>query len=186
MSIYLLRHEERYDNPGYFTTLTVKGRKKSQELSNTLNEIDFDTIYCSPFLRTIETIYPYVRQYKKKVNIEYALYEFIRKETFTMKNYLHNVYEFIDYAPEYPCFPYINHNYISFIRDTDIHYPETYKSIYDRIQPFIDNIIENIGEKKILLVTHMSTFNMIKNYIQLQTFSDNDPKFPMGTLEKVL
>ena len=59
MKLYVLRHEERDNNPLPLSPLTSNGFMNSLKLVNEINDIKPDIIYCSPFLRTIETIYPY-------------------------------------------------------------------------------------------------------------------------------
>ena len=53
MSLYLLRHEKRFPIPTYFTSLTEEGLENSSFLSEEINRIQPDIIYCSPFLRCL-------------------------------------------------------------------------------------------------------------------------------------
>ncbi len=62
MKIYVLRHELRTKSPLFFTSLTKKGMDNADKLNDILNNIDFDIIYTSPFLRTIQTVLPYCKK----------------------------------------------------------------------------------------------------------------------------
>ena len=86
MALFLLRHEKRYSEPTFFTSLTTNGFKDSKLLINKIHTIQPDIIISSPFLRCIQTIYPYLNQYNKEINIDYALYEFLDNPIFTKKN----------------------------------------------------------------------------------------------------
>ena len=77
MKIILLRHEERYLDIGFYSNLTDKGVINSCLLGNTLNKYDIDIVFSSPFIRTLQTIYPFIMKnnYQKKVNCEYTITE---------------------------------------------------------------------------------------------------------------
>ena len=87
MTVYLLRHEKRFPIPTYFTSLTDEGLENSKLLCEEINTIQPDIILTSPFLRCIQTIYPYAKKYNKKINIDYSLYEFLEDPLFTKNNY---------------------------------------------------------------------------------------------------
>ena len=70
MKIIALRHGLRFDSALYFTPLTAEGLIQADNLVEPLKELNIDTIYCSPFLRTLQTIYPYCIETNKTVNIE--------------------------------------------------------------------------------------------------------------------
>ena len=76
MKLYLLRHEIRdLRNPTFYSPLLRQGLENAENLKYILNNIQFDTIFSSPFKRVLQTIKPYCDMTKKKVNIEYSLYE---------------------------------------------------------------------------------------------------------------
>ena len=87
MKIILLRHEERYELPLFFTSLTEKGIMNSKNLSNKINKINPNVIYCSPFLRTIQTIKPYCLDYNKKIppNDEFSGSVILKKDAMDIK-----------------------------------------------------------------------------------------------------
>ena len=66
MKIILLRHEERYSDIGFFSNLTERGIENScLFLPPKLKKLNIDVIFSSPFVRTIQTIYPYCNKYNK-------------------------------------------------------------------------------------------------------------------------
>ena len=76
MKIILLRHEERdINNPLFFSKLTDEGMIKSKLLVKELNKYNINTIYASPFLRVLQTIYPYCKSNNINVNVNNLLYE---------------------------------------------------------------------------------------------------------------
>ena len=75
MIIYLLRHEDRTQDCTFFSPLTKKGLENSIILKDKLKELDINVIYSSPFIRTLQTIYPYSISSGNKINIDYSLAE---------------------------------------------------------------------------------------------------------------
>ena len=66
MKVILLRHEKREDYSGYFSNLTDDGLKDSFKLEKKLSKMNIDKIYSSPFVRTLQTIFPYATKQNKK------------------------------------------------------------------------------------------------------------------------
>ena len=186
MPIYILRHERRFSSPHFFTSLTEKGKKNSELLVDKIKKLNINYIYCSPFLRTIQTIKPFCIKENIKINIEYSLYEAVKINTFSYKNYLHNFEELYD---EYPDFKkIINNNYKSFLNQNDIDFPEDLNKIFKRIKPFSDYLKTKHKDDNVLLVTHMTTAILIKDYFLFNKQSENDNnenEFPMGFIKKV-
>ena len=68
MLLYLLRHEERPDDPSFLTELTENGKQRANtSLKQKLDFTDFTTIYSSSFIRVLQTIQPYLKLTNKKV-----------------------------------------------------------------------------------------------------------------------
>ena len=57
MKIYILRHEDRTMDCTFFSPLTKKGLENSLSLISLLKEKNISYIYCSPFIRTLQTVY---------------------------------------------------------------------------------------------------------------------------------
>ena len=87
MSVYVLRHEARGRDVSYNSTLTKQGLSYSINLADRLKKLDIRTIYCSPFVRAIQTVHPYSVKNKIKINIDYALIEYIAYPEMLDKSY---------------------------------------------------------------------------------------------------
>ena len=87
MSLYLLRHCERYKSPEFHTHLTEYGRAEAERLVPELQKLDLDYIYASPFVRTLETIEPFSRFKNIPVRLENSIYECIREPYFDPTNF---------------------------------------------------------------------------------------------------
>lgn len=187
MTLYLLRHEKRFPIPTYFTTLTEKGLENSQLLVDTIDTIQPDIIFSSPFVRCIQTIYPYILHAHKKLQIEYSLYEHLQDPTFTKDNYAHTHSELYEAYPEFKSI--INETYCSHIQIKDIEYPElSFEQLNNRVLPFIHYIYRTYRDTniKILIVSHQSIVSTIKHYLTTATLATKEYDFPMGHLEKII
>ena len=187
MKIILLRHGDRFNSPLFETPLTQKGLEQADSIASDLSKLNITDIYCSPFLRTIQTIYPYCIKNKMKINIENALYECTLGSDFNESNTCHN---YSEHFIRFPMFKkVINKNYISFCNITDINTSLSYEDIKYRVFDFLKSIInreKNAGEvfykdQNILLVTHQYICNFIKQIFNLNVKHDNH--FPMGSFE---
>jgi broad specificity phosphatase PhoE len=164
MKLILLRHEHRFEPPLFFTSLTPVGLEKSVGLIESIKEYNPDIIYSSPFLRTIQTIRPYAVQENKKIRIDYSLYEYIHAADFTKENYKHHVTELDDNI-----YKDIIADYEPLIQPEELIHRETEDDIRARVYNFV-NYITNMHENQtVLIVSHMSTLNMIKRYYDKKT-----------------
>ena len=183
MSLYLLRHEKRFPIPTYFTSLTEEGFENSNILSEKINSMQPDIILCSPFLRCLQTIYPYAKKYNKKIDIEYALYEFLEDPLFTKKNYKHSHTELYKDNPELE--EIVNKAYQPYLTLNHITFPEhSFETLNKRLIPFIDHICETYKNKdiKVLIVSHGSIVGSIKHYIVTGKRAEKDYSFRMGEM----
>jgi broad specificity phosphatase PhoE len=152
MKIYILRHEERTNDCTFFSPLTKDGLNNSVKLVNYLKRLNITDIYCSPFIRTLQTINPFVltNPNKYKVKLEYGLIEIKHPDIIPPKS--HNVElpvhlaDIFNYDPEYD----------SFIDTNKIPYPENDNDLELRIKKFLRYLIKENSKtnKNILLVTH--------------------------------
>jgi len=183
MKLIILQHEEKYNSSLFFTPLTEQGKNNSNKLKDILPE-NIDIIFSSPFLRTLETIYPYCKKYNKKVNTENAFYEFCEEPDFNTYNYRHWITEYKK-TNYYYLNDIINNNYKSKIFVSNILFPEDKINIQNRVFPFIYNICKKYKntDKTILIVTHKTICNFIK-----KCFNKNhkiDSEFLMGSFEEI-
>lgn len=171
MSIYILRHEKRYSKPSFDTSLTSEGIENTFNLSNLLEKLNINIIYCSPFKRIIQTIEPFLEKTKKKVNIEYSLYEFLHENEFCnedIKSINNDMYGY----------EYFNNNYESFYDINNLKYPESRLSLENRVNNFFAHLKKENITKNILLVTHMSPVNVVIN-------KDKRFPYPQGGLSLI-
>ena len=185
MKLIILRHEVRPNSSLFFTPLTEDGKINAEELKNKLPS-NIDIIYSSPFLRTLQTIYPYCREYNKKVNAENAFYEFCQTPDFNYENYRHWVSEYNKFERYEYLKSIINCKYKSNVFVSNIKFPEKEINIRNRVFPFIYNLCKKYKNtnKTILIVSHMSICNFIK-----KVFNKNikiDSEFPMGSFEEII
>jgi len=135
MKIYILRHENRTQDCSFFSPLTELGLNNSNKLISLLNDLNINIIYSSPFIRTLQTIKPYILYNKKNINIEYGLSEIHHPDIIAKKAVGILLPEYIAKSFNYNC------NYVSIINHTDIKYPEKYSDIVIRIKKILYNLI---------------------------------------------
>lgn len=169
MKIYFIRHEDRYDSLSYFTPLTVKGKINTVKLIKDLEKLNLTKIYSSPFIRTLQTIEPFLKNNDIKVNLENSLREINsvngvpKKESkMTLPEELYNQFN-------------INKKYVSYLSKTDIIYPEESSNVKKRFNTFLKFLIEKYYKtnENILIVSHAG---LIEGLIRKLEKKNNDFK----------
>ena len=169
MKIYFLRHEEREkDHVLFRSTLNKNGRERANEsLKNFLGFLNPDEIYCSPFIRAMQTITPYMKDYRKvdTFNVEYGIAETIHHKLFANKenqDFLHN-------ENDYLMFP-INRSYKSAFPPDKLKYHENALKLRERVKVFARELVRKYfnTNKNILICSHRSTINMLINVLHDQ------------------
>ena len=150
MKIYILRHEDRTQDCSFFSPLTKKGLENSINLIDTLEKCDINVIFSSPFIRTLQTVYPYAKDKDIKINLEYGLSEIHHEDLIPKKAYGM-------YLPEYMAelFNY-NPEYKSIMKPTEITFPEREIDIERRTKRVLRSIVNKYmnTDINILIVTH--------------------------------
>jgi broad specificity phosphatase PhoE len=152
MKIYILRHEDRTQDCSFFSPLTETGLNNSIKLIDKLKSENITKIYCSPFIRTLQTIYPFAKCSNIKILPEYGLSELHHQDLIPKKAVGISL-------PEYLAKSFNSDlDYKTFIKSTDIKYPETNKDVGKRIRRFLQNLIVQNFEtnENIVLVSHQS------------------------------
>ena len=182
MRIYILRHEDRTQDCSFFAPLTQKGLENSVDLIEKLKECNINLIFCSPFIRTLQTIYPYIKESSLKINLEYSLAEIQHEDIIPKKAAGINLPEYIASSFNY------NPEYKSFLKSTDLSYPENIKHVIKRTKQFLRDIINKYYDTdyNIVLVTHQSICNTLltivnKNSEEFKNKLSNDT---INTYEK--
>ena len=167
MKIYILRHEDRTQDCSMFAPLTKNGLDRSEKLASLLEGCKIDIVFSSPYIRTLQTIKPYLKKNQKKVNLEYSLSEMNHEDIIPKK-------AIGMYLPEYIAEEYhYNPDYNSLIKPTDIIYPERFKHVDMRFKKFLGELFNEYikTDKTILLVTHQSmccsVLNIVNKYNKL-------------------
>ena len=87
MKLYVLRHEDRTMDLTFFSPLTKNGLNNSVNLIKFLEKEKINSIYSSPYIRTLQTVYPYAKKYDIKPKLEYSLTELYQDENIPKKSY---------------------------------------------------------------------------------------------------
>ena len=177
MNIILLRHEKREDNPEFNTVLTEQGKIDSLSILIRLNNsnIDIDHIYCSPYIRCLQTLDYFSKITKNEIKIEYSLSEFFETSYIGKKiPIIYNENELQEFN--------IDNNYKSYIDIKNIKQDDNWKIIIKRCKVFMDYIIKHYSktDKVILICTHLSIINALL-YCNNNNIQQNDP-FEMGKM----
>lgn len=179
MPVYILRHEQRnLQNPRFESPLTAQGMCNAVKLVDTLRSLQIDTIYASPFLRVIQTIYPYCKATQQKVCIEHSLYESMDNRVFTTHN---SSYTWCDLPPRYHHI--IHRSYSSVCTNVELY--ETFEDVCERVRPFVDELIQKCANtsRNVLLVAHLTTAKAIQHVIDKSVRYDN---LAMGGIVQLL
>jgi len=157
MKIFILRHEDRTMDGTFFSPLTQDGLEKSIKLIEILNKCQIDTIYSSPFIRTLQTVLPYSKSKGVKINLEHSLSEIQHPHLIPIKSYQINLPQYIAEQFNY------NPNYTSNLDPANHKYPEDEKNVNNRVKQFISKLItENVDTKhNVLIVTHQIVCNCL-------------------------
>ena len=152
MKIYILRHEDRTHDCTFFSPLTKIGLENSIKLIDILKKEKINTIYTSPFIRTLQTIYPYAKSNNIKLNIEYGMSEIHHEDIIAKKSVGINLPEYLAESFEY------NPEYKTLIKSTDIVYPEKLHNVELRVKKVLLSVIMNNKgtDNNIILVSHQT------------------------------
>jgi broad specificity phosphatase PhoE len=186
MKIYLLRHEDRTQDATFFSPLTKLGLENAEELSNILDKSEITHIYSSPFIRTLQTVYPFAKKNNKKIKLEYGLCEIQHQDIIPKKSYQVRLPEYMAQLFNY------DSNYTEIIQPEKLEYPEDEKSVLIRIKEVLKHIISIHGSTNdtILLVTHQivcrTIMKIIKKFGVLKPSEEALNNYPKGGLTLVL
>jgi broad specificity phosphatase PhoE len=186
MNIVLLRHEERADNDiGVFSKLTENGKKNADSIVlENLSKENIDIIFCSPFIRTIETIYPYCVKNNIKINIEYSICEYLHNRYFIKNEPRYELNDILNNYSTKDLTNIINNTYESLIKKDDLIVLEDEIQLEKRVKNFFDYLKLNYSNKNILIVTHKGVINKIKDlYVEPTNLDTN---YEMGSISNFL
>jgi len=185
MKIYLLRHEDRTMDLTFFSPLTKNGLENSNELVKYLEREKINTIYSSPYIRTLQTIYPFSKKYNITPKLDYSIVELYQEDNIPKKSYQVTLPEYI--SESFNC----DKEYNTLMLPTDVEFPENINNFSKRIKSFLKNLIEHnySSDKNIVIVTHQGVIDIILNSISKKNKDiDNkiiDVTYPKGALTKI-
>jgi 2,3-bisphosphoglycerate-dependent phosphoglycerate mutase len=185
MKLYILRHEDRTMDLTFFSPLTKNGLEKSVELIKYLDKEQINTIYSSPYIRTLQTIYPYAKKHNLKIKLDYSIVELYQEGNIPSKSYQITLPEYLAESFNY------DNEYTSLIIPTNIKFPELLNSFCERIKLFIKNIIitNHKTDNNIVLVTHQGVIDVIISILSKSNKNIGstleDIKYPKGALTKI-
>lgn len=177
MKLILLRHEERGFDVSFFSELTINGTIRSNMLPSKLNNYKIDAIFSSPFIRTLQTIYPYAVANNRKINIEYGLYEYLHNPYFMISPWYYTVNDINNLKLK----NIVNKKYKSIVKLEDFYVLEDEEHLEKRIIEFFNFLNIKYRNKTVLLVSHMGVINKIKDLYIKKT--DMNDLFKMGSFE---
>lgn len=185
MKIYILRHEDRTEDATFFSPLTEKGLLNSNKLTVYLEKLGITKIFCSPYIRTMQTIYPFSKKNNFKLNLDYSLIEIQHPIIIPPKSV--NIE-----LPSYIANQFVaDKSYISTMKPNQIIYPETSCNLEVRTKNFIKHIITKYYKtnETILLVTHQGLckiiLNIIYKYGKIKPELNMIDSYPLGKISLI-
>jgi len=185
MKLYILSHEDRNQDATFFSPLTKQGLENATKLIKELEKVEISHIYCSPYIRTLQTIHPYSKKHNLKIKLEYGLSEINHEDIIPKKSYQVRLPEYMaelfNYEP----------NYNEKFAPEEFTYPENEKNVYKRVRNILKYIISvhNTTNDNIVLVTHQIVCKLIlkivKKYGVLKPNKEDLLSYPKGGLTEV-
>ena len=162
MKLFILSNEiEKSEDPTFNTSLSEEGKNNfMNKTMNILKSIEFDEIYSSPFIKTLETIYPFVLSSKNKIKIDYSLSDVINDKRFKENPNLNLTVEqkknFL-----------VDKNYNSLWNPATLKYKERNMQVKHRLKMFLSFLNSKYEKKdlKILICTHQNICIKILNLL---------------------
>ena len=162
MKLYILSHEDRTQDATFFSPLTKQGLENATKLIEELEKVKISHIYCSPYIRTLQTIHPYCKKHNLKIKLEYGLGEINHEDIIPKKSYQVRLPEYMgelfNYEP----------NYNEKFAPEEFSYPENEKNVYKRVRDILKYIISvhNTTNDNIVLVTHQIVCKLILKIVK--------------------
>jgi len=161
MKIFIIRHEDRTQDATFFSPLTKTGLENSIKLIPILESLNIKYVYSSPFIRTLQTVYPFLKQTNTHVKIDYGLSEIKHEDLIPKWSHATRLPEYMNENF------FVDPNYKGSIEIEDIPYPEKEMDVQKRVKAFLKNIVANHynSDDNILIVTHQVVCNIILKII---------------------
>lgn len=185
MKLYILRHEDRTQDATFFSPLTKVGLENSVKLIEDLKKLDITHIYSSPYIRTLQTCYPYAKDAGIKIKLEYGLCEIQHSDIIPKNSYQVRLPEYIAEGFNY------DSEYKEIIAPENLSYPEDDKLVSKRIKEVLKHIFTSRydSNNNILLVSHQPVCKSILGIVKRRSILKPDEsvfnEYPKGALSQV-
>lgn len=165
MKIIIIPSAQSLPFNDFSTILSKSGLDCADTLASVVNDINPDIVYCSPFIRAIQTIYPYCIQHDKNIKVECSLSPLKRFDS-KFEYCTHSLRSYKDSFPY--LFEIFDVSYQTTILSNNITRNETRDDICNRLYPFLYQLKREFGEKNItiVLVTHSDISPFIVQYLK--------------------
>ena len=160
--LFLIRHLERGESPGFHTSLTQKGLQDADNLL--INTRSIPMVFCSPFKRCLQTMLPYCKHRNIPIYIDYHIYEYLDDPRIQHDKTIHDL-------PEYQS---ICHE----LKDYEMTPTEDEVTIRARARAFMNKLKTNYSKIDVIVCSHLSTINALLER-DLETF------IPYGGIIKI-
>jgi len=181
MKLYFLRHELRPLNDSTFLTeLFDIGKENSEKkIKPILDSLNIDKIYCSPFIRVLQTIHPFAKKHNIQPSCDYCLAETVTEKNFIVKPDM-TLSE--NQTKEFN----VNKFHESLFDKKKLVYPESDKQIEERVNIFCKYLEERYGPSNttILIASHMDIVNLCLGYFSKQNINRHK-YYAMGKISTV-
>ena len=184
MKLYILRHEDRTQDATMFSPLTAEGLKNSVRLIDILKDLEIDIVYSSPYIRTLQTVHPFVKDRNKKINLEYGLCEIQHPSLIPENSYTVSLPIYIAESFNY------NPKYKSTLEPENNKYPENEQDVTARVKKCLSKIMnEHLHTRNnVLIVTHQVVCNAILKIVNKDVnigAIEYISKYPKGAVSRV-
>ena len=154
MKLYILCNFSSIHPTVFSSPLDATGLENADNIVEDLEKIDINQIICSPFLKCMQTIYPFCIKNIRKINLEFSFHGTC--------NPLDNIYSFHHFGYSY-VEKIVNIRYQSKLLSSNMHKNENSNDIRHRIFPFLYNLYNRykMSKERILIITHQN----IQEYI---------------------
>ncbi|WP_310485656.1 histidine phosphatase family protein [Chamaesiphon sp. VAR_48_metabat_403] len=153
-TFWLVRHAHRLDftEPEWFESaiypydppLSLQGVEQAEALAVKFSSVPIDSIFTSPFLRTIQTVDPLVRLLQLPIRLEWGLCEWLCQDWTT------ELPKTTPMADLLGCYPNIDGDYQSLVMPC---YPETIAALNIRLNTIAHKLIQS-KKDRILAIAH--------------------------------
>ena len=184
MKLIVLRHFQRYEDTSFYSSLTLEGFANSLVIVKRLERMGITHIYSSPYLRAIQTVFPFVEHmndYGLKIRVEPVIGEMRNLQNFQPAHLFEKGINDIPikYSPD------LDWEYKSMTDTLHVERPESFEDVVERVLQFFHNLadIHELNDR-ILIVTHSSIVNAMKR-IYNDTNNNDDVPHPYGELLEI-